>query len=86
MKANAVALARFAPDALRDLRESHAAFGRRVEENGVVLATARAVSEALVKGLAEEMSRHARPQAYAPAGHGARQPGPSAPLVVSRSF
>jgi hypothetical protein len=86
VKANAVALARFAPDAVRGLRESHARFGRRVEESQVVLATARAVSEALVKGLADEMNRHARPQGYAPAGHGARHPGPSAPLVVSKSF
>ena len=39
--------------------------------NQVVLATARAVSESLVKGIAEEMNRHARPQGYAPAGYGA---------------
>ena len=45
VKANAVALARFAPEAVDGLRAAHASFGRTVEENRIVLATARAVSE-----------------------------------------
>jgi hypothetical protein len=86
IKANAIALARFAPDALERLKAAHAAFGETVSTNQVVLATARAVSESLVKGIAEEMNRHARPQGYAPAGYGARRPASSEPLVVSKSL
>ena len=41
VKANAVALARFAPEAVDGLRAAHAGFGRTVEENRIVLATAR---------------------------------------------
>ena len=86
VKANAIALARFAPAALASLKDAHGRFGRCVEANQVVLATARAVSETLVKGIADEMNRHARPQGYAPAGQGPRRPATSAPLVVSKSF
>jgi hypothetical protein len=86
VKANAIALARFAPDRLEGLRREHARFGRVIETNQAVLATARAVSESLVKGVVEEMNRLARPQGYAPAGqHAARTPA-GAPLVVSKSL
>ena len=57
VKANAIALARFAPEALARLKAAHGAFGRVVETNQTVLATARAVSENLVKGVADEMNR-----------------------------
>ena len=83
VKANAVALARFAPDALDKLKAAHAGFGRAVETNQTVLATARAVSESLIKGVADEMNRLSRPQGYGPAGPQAR-PRSSEPLVVSK--
>jgi hypothetical protein len=86
IKANAVALARFAPDALERLKTAHARFGRTVDANQIVLATARAVSESLVKGIADEMNRHSRPQGYAPAGYAPRRPQSSEPLVVSKSL
>lgn len=86
VKGNAVALARHAPEALDRLKKAHLAFGKVVEANQVVLATARAVSETLVKGIAEEMDRQSRPQAYAPAGRAAPRSTASAPLVVSRQF
>jgi hypothetical protein len=84
VKGNAVALARFAPEALDRLKKAHLAFRSVVETNQVVLATARAVSEMLVKSIADEMNRQARPQVYAPAGHPAPRNAPSAPLVVSK--
>jgi hypothetical protein len=84
VKGNAVALARLAPDALDRLRKAHQAFGQVVQANQVVLATARAVSETLVKGIAEEMNRQARPQGYAPPGAAAKPAVTSAPLVVSK--
>jgi hypothetical protein len=86
VKGNAVALARLAPEALDRLKKAHFAFGKVVEANQVVLATARAVSETLVKSIAEEMNRQTRPQVYAPAGTHAPRSAPSAPLVVSKQF
>jgi hypothetical protein len=86
IKTNAVALARFAPHALEQLKASHLRFGQAVATNQMVLATARAVSESLVKGIADEMNRHARPQGYAPAGLQARRPTTSEPLVISRKL
>lgn len=86
VKTNAVALARFTPQSLERLKSAHARFGRVIEANQVVLATARAVSESLVKGIADEMNRSARPQGYAPAGFQPPRPRSSEPLVLSRSY
>ena len=86
VKANAIALARFAPEALEKLKAAHAGFGRAVETNQTVLATARAVSESLLKSAAEEMNRLSRPQAYGPAGPQAARPAKSEPLVLSKTL
>ncbi|MFL5119911.1 MAG: hypothetical protein ACJ8C8_05530 [Microvirga sp.] len=86
VKANAVALARFAPEAVDGLRAAHAGFGRTVEENRIVLATARAVSEGLIKSLSEEITRASRPMTYGPATGLGRSAPAAAPLVVSRSL
>jgi hypothetical protein len=86
VKANAIALARFAPDALDRLKAAHAGFGRAVETNQTVLATARAVSESLMKGVAEEMNRLSRPQGYGPPGPRAARPTKSEALVISKSL
>jgi hypothetical protein len=85
VKANAVALARFAPEAVERLKGAHAGFARTVEENRIVLATARAVSEGLVRSLSEEVARASRPPAYGPAAGPARA-ARAEPLVVSRSL
>jgi hypothetical protein len=86
VKANAVALARFAPDALDRLKAAHTCFGRAVETNQTVLATARAVSESLVKGVADEMNRLSRPQGYGPPGLQGARPQRSEPLVLSKTL
>ncbi len=86
VKSNAVALARFAPEALERLKGAHGRFSRVVELNQTVLATVRAVSESLVKSVAEEMSCTAKPQCYAPARPGAAYSGRPEPLVVSKSL
>lgn len=86
VKANAIALARFAPEGVEKLKTAHAGFTRIVEANQIVLATARAVSESLIKGVAEEMNRLSRPQGYGPAGPQSARPQNSAPLVISRSL
>lgn len=86
VKANAVALARFAPDTVGRLKEAHAGFTRTVEANRMVLATARAVSEGLIKSVSEELDRAARPATYGPSAGSPPGPARTAPLVLSRSL
>jgi hypothetical protein len=86
VKANAVALARFSPEALARLRDAHAGFARVVEANQGVLATARAVSEGIIRDLSAEVDRAARPQGYAPGGAPAPRLPRATPLVVAKSL
>ncbi|HKH35335.1 MAG TPA: hypothetical protein VKA80_14435 [Beijerinckiaceae bacterium] len=86
VKANAVALARFAPDAVERLKAAHAGFNRTVETNRTVLATARAVSEGLIKTVSDELARASRPAAYGPAAARPARAAINAPLVLSRSL
>lgn len=88
VKANAVALARFAPQGVEALKSAHRRFTAAVETNQAVLATARMVSEGLVKTLAEEIGRARAPTVY---GRAASAPSPyarpgSGPLVLSRNL
>lgn len=91
IKANAIALARFAPEGIATLKAAHARFTDGIETNQAVLATARTVSEGLVKTLADEMNRARTPTVY---GHPSQGPSPygrsgvarSQPLVLSRSL
>jgi hypothetical protein len=89
IKANAVALARFAPDDVTRLKAAHAQFCDIIEANHAVLATARAVSESIVRDLAKDAGRTAQPQGYRPPGYGAPAAAsrPSAgPIVVSKKL
>jgi len=86
VKANAIALARFAPEALDKLKAAHAGFSLAVETNQTVLATARAVSENLMKGVAEEMNRLSRPQGYGLAGPPAARASKGEALVLSKTL
>ena len=63
-RANAVAIARFVPDRVGELRLRNEAFRSTVERNQAVIATARAVSEGLVRSVAEEVASRSRPQGY----------------------
>ncbi len=81
IRANGVALARFAPDAVLRLKEAQTALRGAIGRNQAVLATARAVSEGLIRAVADEVGRQSRP-----AGYGAGPPpgaGPARPLVFS---
>lgn len=86
VKANAVALARLAPDALETLRQAHARFGCVVQMNQTVLATARAVTEGLIRGLADDLGRATRPSVYGASGAmvGASGAHRTEPVVLSR--
>ncbi|AMJ60534.1 hypothetical protein [Bosea sp. PAMC 26642] len=89
VKLNAVALARFVPEQVKRLKTAHLAFQGLIETNQLVLATARAVSEAIIRDLAGEANRPARAAGYGPAatvGAGAFARPNAGPLVVSRSL
>jgi hypothetical protein len=67
-KANAVALARYAPQAIIRLQGAQTHLRAAVERNQTVVATAKAVSEGLVRSVSEEVARQSRPRGYGP-GH-----------------
>ena len=88
-KANAIALARFAPSGIGALKAAHRQFSAAVEANQRVLATARMVSEGLIRTLADEIGQARTPKVYgrrsappSPYGRGAA----AGPLVLSRSL
>lgn len=82
LKANAVALGRFAPDAVAGLRRANEGFRAAVARNQAVVATARSVSEGLVRTLSEELSKRTRPASYG-AGPRPARPASAQPLAYS---
>ena len=89
VKLNAVALARFAPAQVQRLKSAHADFQALLATNQIVIATARAVSETIVRDLAAEAHRPVRAPGYGPAasvGAGAFARPSVGPLTVSRSL
>jgi hypothetical protein len=89
IKLNAVALARFAPDQVKRLKAAHLDFQILIDTNQLVLATARAVSESVVRELAADANRPARAAGYGPAaavGAGVFARPNAGPLVISRNL
>lgn len=80
-KGNVVALARFAPDRLAAFRTSQGEFERIIARNQTVIETARAVSESLMRSLAEEVERRSKPVLYG--REPALPPRGATPLVFS---
>jgi hypothetical protein len=75
------------PAAFAALRARHRDFQDRLRLNLTVLATAHAVSEGIMRGVAEQVSRKAAPQTYGASGrqvYGA--PPATQPLAVSRTL
>ena len=88
LKANAVAMARFVPGEVARLKAAHQRFAGLIETNQTVLATARTVSEGLMRTISETLRRSATPEVYGSrrtsyGGHGAPR---SEPLVLSRNL
>jgi hypothetical protein len=83
LKGNAIAIGRFQPEGLDALRERHDAFSRKMALNMAVVATARTVSEGLLRELADSVGQNASPKTYARGGI-SRKPG-TAPLSLSRA-
>ncbi|MEZ5785566.1 MAG: hypothetical protein R3D62_03565 [Xanthobacteraceae bacterium] len=72
---------------LAAVKARHADFRARLQLNITVLATAHAVSEGIVRGLSQELTRKAAPQVYGASGRTtAAHPNHAAPLAVSRSL
>lgn len=72
---------------LRPLRPRHERFQALVQTNMTVLATAHAVSESVIRGVAQEINRKAAPQTYGASGRtGAPDPRYARPFAISRSL
>jgi hypothetical protein len=68
IKANQSAIAKLAPVRIQELRERHDEFRALLQINLTVLATAHAVSESIMRGVSDELTRKAQPQAYGASG------------------
>lgn len=75
------------PDALDALRKRHDAFQALLQTNLMVLATAHAVSEGIIRGVAGEFARKQAPSTYGASGR-ANTPASKAsqPMAVSRTL
>lgn len=87
ISANRPALTRHVPNELRILADLHRELQARLKTNMTVLATAHAVSEDIIRGVAGELQRKAAPSTYGASGR-TSQPSPrtAQPLAVSRSI
>ena len=87
LRANAAIVGRHAPVLVDQLRRRHEQFQTELQVNMAVLATARSVSETLVRGVAEEVSSRNMPKTYGAAGviTGTSRSA-SRPIAVSRSL
>jgi hypothetical protein len=85
LKANREFLKAALPQEMDALRRRHDAFRPLLQTNLTVLATARAVSEGIMRGVAGELTRKSAPQTYGGSGR-PTAPAPSAarPVMVSR--
>jgi flagellar biosynthesis/type III secretory pathway chaperone len=87
LKANTKFLLQAAPARCATLRSIQEAFRAVLQKNMIVLATAHAVSEAIVRRLSSDLARKAAPQVYGASG---RATAPNAkhmqPLALSRKL
>jgi hypothetical protein len=82
-----VLIARVLPDAFDALRKRNAAFQVLLQTNLTVLATAHAVSEGIIRGVAGELARKRTPSTYGASGRAnAPDAKTSQPLAISRTL
>ena len=87
LKANAKFILQAAPARCAALKGVQDAFRAVVKKNMIVLATAHAVSEGIVRRLSGELARKASPQVYGASGRAiAPNPKQGRPLAVSRTL
>ncbi len=85
LKSNAIAIGRFQPPGLELLRKRHDSFHGKMALNMATVATARTVSEGLIRELADRLGQNATPKVYGPRSGVSRKPG-TKPLAVSRAI
>ena len=87
LKANGKFLSAAMPDKVAELHHRHDMFRSLLQINLTVLATAHAVSEGIVRGVAGEITRKAAPQTYGVSGR-ATAPAPNAarPVAISKTL
>lgn len=84
VKANAIALARFAPDSVEALRTRHGGFSSKLQVNQTVIATVKAISEQLIRGLQQETTASRTLSVYGPGASAVvARPASAAPLALS---
>jgi hypothetical protein len=87
LKANAIALARWSPQGVARLKAAQARLADALSVNMAVLATARSVSEGIVRSLASEVAAPKTLNTYGAGGKSATGTRQTAtPLMVSRSL
>lgn len=89
MRANADTLRQMVPDRVARLRQRHEAFREDLRLNMAVLSTAKAVSENLLRDVAQEMAAKDAPTGYAANGRipaGRLAPARARPLAVNRAL
>jgi hypothetical protein len=87
VKDNLPALTRQVPELLAALRKQHESFQALLQINLTVLATAHAVSEGLIRGVAAEHARKNAPQTYGMSGRKTEPSRDAArPVSVSRTL
>ena len=87
LRAGSAHLTRAAPATLDALRRQHEHLRARLQVNLTVLATARAVSEGILRGVSNELARRATVQTYGASGrHNTPMRRPATPIAVSRSL
>jgi hypothetical protein len=85
LKTNAKLLLQLAPASAAALRTADETFRAVLQRNMIVLATAHAVSEGIVRRLSGDLARKAAPQIYEASGRpSAPKPKQGKPLAVSR--
>jgi hypothetical protein len=87
IRSKATYLARELPREFSVLRQQHDDFHECLNINLAVLATAHAVSEGIIRGVADELASKAAPQTYGVTGrHTARRAGAAQPISLSRTI
>jgi hypothetical protein len=87
LKANAKFLLQAVPARCTALKGAQDAFRAVAQKNMMVLATAHAVSEGIVRRVSGELARKASPQVYGASGRAvAPNPKHGRPLAISRSL
>lgn len=85
LKSNAIAIGRFQPARLPDLKSRHEGFAKLMNLNMAVVATARTVSEGLMRDLADTLGQNASPRTYQRGGGIHRKAG-TTPLSLSKAI